>query len=207
MTRLIFLIAYFVTLTLNAQTLDLDIEIGKQALMHSNVTKANTVFKNLSKQHTNNWLPHYYVAQTLITEALMQIENTVLVKQKLEEAQLYLDKAHKLTVKNEEVIIMQAKIYLAYVISNSAVYGRQYSALISKLYNDAYSINPNNPRVILEQAKWNIGAAKYFGSDTSVFCADLEKALKLFDTFKQETKAHPNWGQQDAITALNNCNK
>ncbi len=205
MTRLAFLLVYFIVTTLTAQTFNQAIATGKLALTSNQTQKALVVFKDLATAHTDNWLPNYYAAQTLITEALINSQNQDLVKQKLVKAQTYLDKAHSLTSKNPEVIIMQAKLYLVYVVSNSAVYGRQYSGLISRLYKDAYAINPNNPRVVLGKAKWEIGAAKYFGNETSTFCADLEKAVKLFDTFKQETNQHPSWGKQDAILAVKNC--
>ncbi|WP_375237901.1 hypothetical protein [Aurantibacter sp.] len=205
MTRLIFLVTSFLVTTLSAQTFNKDIEKGKLALTNYETVKAISIFENLSKQHTDNWLPNYYAAQTLITEAFINSQKSLIVKEKLTKAQIYLDKAHNLTSKNEEVIILQAKLYLAYVVSNSEVYGRQYSGIISKLYNDAYVLNPKNPRVVLGKAQWEIGAAKYFGSDTSTFCADLEKAVKLFDTFKQESSQHPNWGEEEAVLAVKNC--
>jgi hypothetical protein len=205
MTRLIFLVTSFLVTTLSAQTFNQDIEKGKLALTNYETLKAISIFENLSQQHTDNWLPNYYAAQTLITEALMNSQKAAFVKEKLVKAQTYLDKVHSLTLKNEEVIVLQAKLYLVYVVSNSAVYGRQYSGIISKLYNDAYVLNPNNPRVVLSKAQWGIGSAQFFGSDTSTFCADLEKAVKLFDTFKQESNQHPSWGKQDAILASKNC--
>ena len=205
MTRFLFLAAYFLVNTLCAQSLTQDIVVGKLALEQNNTEKAISIFANLSETNKDNWLPNYYAAQTLISEAFQNIQNQKVAIEKLVKAQEFLDKAHQLTTKNEEVIIMQAKIYLGYVVSNSAVYGRKYSGLISKLYNDAYILNPNNPRVVLSKAQWEIGAAKYFGGDTSTFCADLEKAVKLFDTFKVESDLHPNWGKERAEQVLSNC--
>lgn len=205
MTRLAFLIVCLIVSTLTAQTFNQNIATGKLALLKFNTEKASSIFETLTLEHSDNWLPSYYAAKTLITSALMNTQDQDFVEQKLVRAQAYLDKAHSLTSKNPEIIIMQAKLYLVYVVSNSAVYGRQYSGLISRLYNDAYAINPNNPRVVLGKAKWEIGAAQYFGNDISVFCADLEKAVKLFDTFKQESNQHPSWGKQEAILAAKNC--
>ena len=78
---------------------------------------------------------------------------------------------------------------------------------INALYAKAKSIAPNNPRVLLNKAQWDIGSAKFFGQETAPFCKDIQKSLELFATFKAETPFHPNWGKEQATKALNECGK
>ena len=75
----------------------------------------------------------------------------------------------------------------------------------AQLYAKALAIAPKNPRVILGNAEWNMGAAQFFGQDTTPFCKDIERALELFANFKPETPFHPNWGKERAEQVLASC--
>ena len=47
--------------------------------------------------------------------------------------------------------------------------------------------------------------AEYFGQDTKPMCAQIEKAIELFATFKPETALHPSWGLDRAQAELKKC--
>ena len=64
---------------------------------------------------------------------------------------------------------------------------------------------PENPRVVFCKAEFQIGGARYTGIDTKPLCAQIEKAIGLFATFKPETPFSPKWGLDRATTALKNC--
>ena len=66
---------------------------------------------------------------------------------------------------------------------------------------------PNNPRVILSKAEWDMGSARYFGKDITPYCKDVERALELFATFKSETPFYPTMGKERAEDILENCGK
>ena len=81
------------------------------------------------------------------------------------------------------------------------------SGKVMELYAKAEKIAPNNPRVIFGKAEFEIGGARYFKQDTSAMCAQIDKAITLFSTFKPETVYHPNWGLDRALDAQKECAK
>ena len=82
----------------------------------------------------------------------------------------------------------------------------EYSPKIQQLYNEAYALAPNNPRVAFGKVEWALGTARFFGQDTSTFCEDLKKAVALFDTFEPEGPFHPQGGGDYAKGSLaQNC--
>ena len=81
------------------------------------------------------------------------------------------------------------------------------SGKVMDLYGKAAKIAPNNPRVVFGKAEFEIGSARYFKQDTSVMCAQIEKSIALFSTFKPESAFHPDWGLERAVEAQKECAK
>jgi len=75
----------------------------------------------------------------------------------------------------------------------------------AELYKKAFELAPENPRVVLSKAEWDMGSAKYFGQSTEPYCKDVEHSLELFATFKAESAFHPNWGKDRAKEVLKQC--
>ena len=74
-----------------------------------------------------------------------------------------------------------------------------------ELYAKAKAIAPENPRVVFGKAEFEIGGAKWTGKDTKPMCAQIEKAIELFATFKPETPFSPKWGLERALEVQKNC--
>jgi hypothetical protein len=128
----------------------------------------------------------------------------VLEKQ-LNQAQTFLNNATAISKSNPEIMVMQALLYTVYVASDGATYGMMYAGKIMALYNQAEKLAPNNPRVVLSKADWELGGARYFGQDTKPFCKEVERSLELFATFKPDSQFAPNWGKERAEEVLKDC--
>jgi tetratricopeptide (TPR) repeat protein len=165
---------------------------------------AENVFERIANAEPDQWLPHYYIAQ-LNSLKSWDLKDETLLKAQLDKAQQHLDLAMKLSENSAELLVMQAQVLTNWVAYDGQTYGMKYSAKIAELYAKAYAIAPNNPRVLLGKAEWDMGSAQFFGQDTSRFCADFEKALELFANFKPETPFHPNWGKDRAEGILKSC--
>jgi tetratricopeptide (TPR) repeat protein len=165
---------------------------------------AENVFERIANAEPDQWLPHYYIAQ-LNSLKSWDLKDETLLKAQLDKAQQHLDFAMKLSENSAELLVMQAQVLTNWVAYDGQTYGMKYSAKIAELYAKAYAIAPNNPRVLLGKAEWDMGSAQFFGQDTSRFCADFEKALELFANFKPETPFHPNWGKDRAEGILKSC--
>ena len=166
--------------------------------------EAENMFERIANAEPSQWLPHYYIAQMNSLKSWNLKDETVLRAQ-LDKAQQHLDVAMKISENNSELLVMQAQVLTNWVAFDGQTYGMKYSAKVSELYTKAYALDPSNPRVLLGRAEWGMGSARFFGQDTKPFCADIEKALQLFATFKPETPFAPNWGKDRAESVLSTC--
>lgn len=167
-------------------------------------TEASNLFERISSAELDNWLPYYYVAQinTIISFGEKDKEK---LTQQLEKAQEFIDLSKAISPDNPELLVQQAMIHTAWVAFDGATYGMTLSGKVAALYAKAEQIAPDNPRVVLSKAQWDMGAAAYFGKDTTPFCKNIERSLELFANFKVASEFHPNWGEDQAKQTLENC--
>lgn len=166
--------------------------------------EASNLFERISNVEQDNWLPYYYVAQINTINSFGE-KDEKLLKQQLDKAQEFLDIAKRISPNNPEIIVQQAMTYTAWIAYDGATYGMTHSGKVVALYNEALKIAPENPRVVLSKAEWDMGSAKYFGQDTAPFCNDIERSLELFANFKPEGPFFPNWGEDRAKVAMQQC--
>tara|TARA_R110000850_G_scaffold6374_4_gene24966 strand:+ start:168 stop:788 length:621 start_codon:yes stop_codon:yes gene_type:complete len=169
-----------------------------------NMDAAEQLFERIADAETEEWLPSYYVAQINSIKSWAE-KDAQTINAQLNKAQNYLDLAKAIEPNNPEIFVMQAHIYTNWVVFDGATYGMKYSTKINDLYNSAYKLAPNNPRVVYNKAEWDMGTAKFFGKDTKPFCKDFAKAIELFATFKPASDFHPNWGKERALQVLADC--
>ena len=102
-------------------------------------------------------------------------------------------------------MVVQAMLYTAILVQDPMNNGQKYSPLILEQYNKAIALSPNNPRAVFSKAEFEIGGAKYWGTDTKPMCAAIAKSIELFANFKPESQFHPNWGADRAQELLKEC--
>lgn len=170
----------------------------------NNSTEASALFERISSVEKDNWLPNYYVA-LVNTTAAFQTKAPGASMALLHKAQEKLDILLVNDENNVELLVLQAMIHTAHIARDPMTNGQKLSGTVMQLYGRAQAIAPNNPRVILNKAQFEMGTAQFFGTDTASICAEIEKSLELFDTFKPETPFHPNWGKEQAEQALKSC--
>lgn len=167
-------------------------------------TEASNMFERIAAAEKTNWLPNYYVALVSATTAF-QTKDKEQVNSLLNKAQNALDIEMLKDPNNPELLVMQAMILTAWIVYDPMTNGQKYSGKVMELYGKAEAIAPENPRVVFSKAEFEIGGAKFWGTDTKPICAQIEKAVGLFATFKLETPFSPNWGAERAAEALKNC--
>ena len=106
---------------------------------------------------------------------------------------------------NAELYVMQAMINTAWIVYDPMTNGQKLSGPTMGLYAKAEALAPNNPRVVFSKAEFEIGSASFWGKDTKPMCAQIDKAIALFATFKPETVFAPNWGLDRAVEAQKKC--
>ncbi|MEX0363635.1 MAG: tetratricopeptide repeat protein [Allomuricauda sp.] len=167
-------------------------------------TEASNLFERIAMAEQDNWIPHYYVAHVNTIHSFGEKDFEKLSKQ-LEKAKEFLDLAKAISPDNPELMVLEALINTAWIAYDGATYGMTLSGKNFQLYEQALAMAPQNPRVVLSKAEWEMGSAKYFGKDVTPYCKDVEKSLELFANFSNDTPFYPSWGKDRAEVVLNQC--
>lgn len=208
MNKIIITIILFATSIVSAQS-QFEQGMGKafQLWGEGKPAEASAMFERIALAEKNSWLPNYYVALVNTTMAFQSMGDKEKMIPLLDKAQEALDVEFIKHPENPEILVMQAMIYTAWVAHDPMTNAMKYSPKVIEMYARAEKIAPDNPRVIFGKAEFEMGGAKYFGQDTSAMCAQIDKAIGLFATFKPETAFHPNWGLDRALEAQKGCKK
>lgn len=167
--------------------------------------EASAMFERIAAAEKSQWLPNYYIA-LVNTVTAFQTKDREKLTALLDRAQKALDAEYDKAVDNSEINVMQAMIYTAWVVYDPMTNAMKYSAQITDLYDKAQKADPTNPRAVFGKAEYEIGGAKYFGSDTTPMCKEIARSITLFKNFKPESPFHPKWGLDRAELALAECN-
>lgn len=167
-------------------------------------TEVSAMFERIAAAEQTSWLPNYYVALVNTTSAF-GTKDAAQIDLLLTKAQNALDVELIKNPNNAELLVVQAMIHNAWIAFDPMTNGQKLSGKVMELYEKAQAIAPGNPRVLLEKAEFEIGGAKFLGTDTKPMCAQIEKAIGLFATFKPETPFSPKWGLERAQEVLKNC--
>ncbi len=205
MTKIIITIALFISSLVSAQG-QFEQGMGKafQLWGEGKNTEASALFERIAAAEKTSWLPNYYVALVNTTTAF-GTKDKEQINLLLAKAQNALDVELIKTLNNPELLVMQAMIHTAWIAFDPMTNGQKLSGTVMGLYAKAEAIAPENPRVVFGKAEFEIGGAKFWGKDTKPMCAQIEKAIGLFATFKPETAFSPKWGLERAEAALKNC--
>ena len=167
--------------------------------------EAANLFERIAQAEPDNWLPPFYVAQINVLYSFSEKDAEKLTAQ-LNKAQDFLNDAKALSKENTEILVVQAQLYTAWVVFDGAKYGMTMSPKINQLYQEAFALEPENPRAAFGKVEWELGTARWFGQDTQPFCDDLKKAVALFDTYEPKGPFYPNGGGDYAKQSLaQNC--
>lgn len=205
MTRIIITFALIISQMMLAQT-KFEQNMGQAMELWKNgkTNEASALFERIGTVEKDNWLPNYYVV-LVNTNAAFQTRDLKTFRSLVDKAQAVLDVELAKQPENVELIVLQAMIYTAWVAFDPGTYGMTHSAKIMGLYGKAEKLAPENPRVIMGKTEYEMGSARYFGTDLKPLCERMQHAIELFATFKPESAFHPTWGLDRAQNGLENC--
>lgn len=207
MTKIITVITLFICSLLSAQT-QFEQGMGKAFGLwkEGKNTEASAMFERIASADKTSWLPNYYVALVNTTSAFSEKDKSK-VDLLLTKAQDALDVEFIKDQNNSELYVLQALLYTAWVVQDPMTNAQKYSGKVMENYAKAKALDPNNPRAVFGEADYQLGGAKWTGVDTKPLCAQVDKAVELFATFKPETPFSPKWGLERALEAQKNCKK
>ena len=167
--------------------------------------EAANLFERISQAEAENWVPAFYVAQINTIYSFEEQDKEKMVAQ-MNKAREFVNYAKGLSENNPEILVLEAQLLTAWIVYDSQQYGMKNSPKIAELYQKAYAIAPENPRVVLGKAQWDIGSAKFFGQPTDVYCDDIKKAITLFESEERKEDFSPSGGGEYAQQVLKeNC--
>lgn len=205
MKKIITLIALFVVVISSAQT---QFEQGMNKAFglwkEGKNTEASALFERIAAAEKNSYLPNYYVALINATAVFTEKDKTK-IDLLLTKAQDALDIELIKDQANSELYVMQALIYTGYVVADPMTNGMKYSGKVMEAYAKAKTLDPNNPRAVFGEADYQLGGAKWTGVDTKPLCAQVDKSIELFNTFKPATPYSPKWGLDRALEIQKTC--
>ena len=207
MKRIITLTALFIVAISAAQT-QFEQGMGKAFGLwkEGKNSEASAMFERIASAEKTSWLPNYYVAMVNTTAAFSEKDPTK-IDLMLTKAQDAIDVEMIKDQSNSELYVIQALLYTAYVVADPMTNAPKYSSKIMEAYAKAKTLNPNNPRAVFGEADYQLGGAKWTGVDTKPLCAQVDKAIELFATFKPETPFSPKWGLDRALETQKSCKK
>ena len=168
--------------------------------------EATALFERIAAAEKTSWLHNYYIGLINTLEAFNP-KNKENLTPLLAKANSALDIELAKTPNNAELLVVKAMAMTALLSSDPMTYGMTMSPKIAGIYVQASMIAPENPRVVFNKARFDIGGAAWTGADVKKLCGDVEKSIGLFATFKPETPFSPKWGLDQAQEALKNCKK
>ncbi len=206
MKHLVFLFIAFISFTGFSQSkYEQGMEKAFDLWKNNQPWEAANLFERIAQAEPDNWLPPFYVAQINVLYSFSEKDEEKLTAQ-LKRAQDFLNDAKAISKDNAEILVVQAQLYTAWVVFDGAKHGMTMSPKINQLYQEAYKIEPENPRAAFGKVEWELGTARWFGQDTKPFCEDLKKAVALFDTYEPKGQFYPSGGGEYAQQSLaQNC--
>ncbi|MXO05167.1 hypothetical protein [Flavobacterium sp. HBTb2-11-1] len=205
MKKIITLAALFVVVISSAQT---QFEQGMNKAFglwkEGKNAEASALFERIAAAEKNSYLPNYYVALINATAVFTEKDKTK-IDLLLTKAQDALDIELIKDQANSELYVMQALIYTGYVVADPMTNGMKYSSKVMEAYAKAKALDPNNPRAVFGEADYQLGGAKWTGVDTKPLCAQVDKSIELFNTFKPATPYSPKWGLDRALEIQKTC--
>lgn len=168
------------------------------------INEASSQFERIAAAEKDNWLPDYYLALVNATSAF-QMKDPAKLEATLAKAQTAVNNATTKAGDNAEILVLQAMIHTVRIAYDPMTKGQELSPKVMEIYAKAQKLEPENPRVILSKAQFEMGSARFFNRDIKPYCAEIKRALPLFDAHVEREMFYPSWGKNDAEETLSSC--
>jgi len=157
-------------------------------------------FERIADAEKTQWLPYYYAALARVNAGYALGKNNA-----AEQTDPYANKAEELINKADALEANNSEIYVVKKLINTLkligdVMGRYMTAgaASAEALAKAKSLNPENPRVYLQEGIDKMNTPPQFGGSVEEGKKMLEKSLEKFKAFKPASSIHPQWGESVA---------
>jgi hypothetical protein len=164
----------------------------------------SNAFERIGDAEKNQWLPYYYAAMSEVLNGFMITDKTgadVIA----DRAELLINKADALEVKNSEITCVKSMIAMLRMMVDPMQRWQQYGALSAQLLEEAKQQDPSNPRPFALQAQNLFYTPAQFGGGCTTAKPVAEEGAKLLNAFKAKSPLHPIWGKTQFDMVLGQC--
>ncbi len=207
MKKLLVVLTMFLVGTIHAQKFEGAMGKGlmqfKEAKTPEEMLATSAFFERVADAEKDKWLPYYYAAQTQILAAWMNPKSD---KDKVaEKANELIVKAELISANNSEIFCLKQMTAVMQLTVDAMSRWQTYGAVAAEAIEKAKQADPTNPRPYMLEGQYQMNVPEAFGGGKAVAKKILEKSMNLFETFKPTSPFHPNWGKDQAQTALAAC--
>jgi hypothetical protein len=207
MKKLFVVLSIFLLGNANAQKFEGAMEKGmlqfKEAKSSEEMLATSAFFERVADAEKDKWLPYYYAAQTQILAAWMNPNSD---KDKVaEKANSLILKAELISANNSEIYCLKQMTAVLQLTVDAMSRWQSYGAIASEAIAKAKAADASNPRPYVLEGQYLMNVPEAFGGGKAVAKKMLEKSLILLENFKPASPFHPNWGKEQATTALAAC--
>jgi tetratricopeptide (TPR) repeat protein len=208
-----FLIVLCIVQGLSAQTntkLDSLILVGKGRMQEAvdmwdvqKMMASRALFERLSGDSSASWLVHYYLgfADLKIFHYYFFREEKEMAKKYIEDGVAHLEKTIGQKEDFAEGYALLSSL-LGNKISLNPMLGMSLGMRSGTLIGQAFSLEPENPRISLIAGQSAYYTPEMFGGGKDKAKQHLLKAIEYFQTFRPENPTYPSWGYDEAYTFL-----
>ena len=159
----------------------------------STLQPAANKMERVAATEKTEWLPNYWVAYCYMQDSYVEKDDD---KRDLllDKADVFIEKAAKLTQNNDEVEILRANLANARMAVKPSFRWMTYGSKVENALEAAKKISPKNPRIALLEAQGIFYTPEMFGGGHEKSKPLFDKAIAQFATFKPASAIHPNWG-------------
>ncbi|WP_337041731.1 hypothetical protein [Emticicia sp. 17c] len=170
-----------------------------------NTKQGVSQLERIAAAEPKEWLPNYWAAYGLAN--LSHNEPDADKKDiLLDKADKFLAAAVKLQPNNDELEVMKAYLASARMAVAPQDRWQTYGTAVSTGLQNAYKLNPENPRAKLLEAQGVFFTPEAYGGGKKKSAPLFEEALKKFAKFKPASSIAPNWGERAANWLLSQAN-
>jgi tetratricopeptide (TPR) repeat protein len=177
------------------------IEMCADASDRQSAIKCASAFEDISESYSEQWLPHYYAAEVLITNSFEERE-LKLKDEMLDRAWANLDKARELAPKESEIEVMKAMYYFSMMSADPETRGPMYYQDAFLSIENAKNMNPENPRAHYLDGVMALNMPDFMGGGPHAAKPLFLKAAEKFESYKNEDPLWPDWGADLVIEEL-----
>ena len=170
-----------------------------------NTKQGVSQLERIAAAEPKEWLPSYWVAYGLTNLTFTETDADK-KDMLLDKADKFLAAAEKLQANNDEIEVMKAYLAGARMAVAPQDRWQKYGGVVSTSLQNAYKLNPENPRTKLLAAQGIFFTPEAFGGGKKKSAPLFEEALSKFAKFKPASSIAPNWGERAANWLLSQAN-